>query len=241
MSFTFIYRALSYLLYLQLPPNTLRIRALSLLRDCTAPSTDSDTDISRLSSLTTIASNLVTLARQSWMTACDQQASSSSSTAPACAAHRESAFTAFMMASAALIYLHTTSYASCIFACGVDITKTLPSSFASHVRDASQGIFTLLRDSLSLPLPYSPHSPFFSCSQVIAAHGSLLTVDKEGDSITWRRAAVASNLELGEWELKRQALRWPCAQHAVDEIQRLRCALGADVGGRDVRLMLGMD
>jgi hypothetical protein len=142
------------------------------------------------------------------------------------------------MASASIIYLHTTSYASCVFVCGIDVTKTLPPS--SHVRDASQWIFTLLRESLTLPLPHLSHSPFFSCSQLIAAHGGLLTIDRDGESMIWSRAAVASNLELAEQELRRQTLRWPCAQQAVDEIQRLRFGLCAEVGGKNMRVMLGI-
>jgi hypothetical protein len=175
------------------------------------------------------------------MKICDQQVLISPLDELACAASREMAFMASLMASAALIYLHTTSYASCVFACGIDVTKSVPPSVSSHVRDASQRIFTLLRDSLSLPLTHSTHSPFFACSQLIAAHGGLLTLDQPNESRTWSRAAVASNLELGEWELRRQALRWPCAQQAVEEIERLRFGLCADIGGKNVRLMLGVD
>jgi hypothetical protein len=184
-----------------------------------------------------MASNVVDLARQSWMNLCDQQVANISFIDPACAADREAAFTAAMMACAAIIYLNTSSYASSIFICRIDATN-VPSSVFSQVRDASQWIFTLLRDSVSLPLPPVTHAPFFCCSQLIAVHGSLLTIDREGESRAWNRAIVASNLELGEWELRRQALKWPCAQPAVDEIQRLRFGLGTEVGGQNVRLML---
>jgi len=56
--------------------------------------------------------------------------------------------------------------------------------------------------------------------------------------MAWSRATVASNLELGEWASRRQALRWPCVQQAVDEIHRLRCGLCAEVGEKNVQLML---
>jgi len=89
----------------QVSPAALRIRALSLQRECTAPPTDSTPDVSRLLSLTTITSNIVALSRQLWVKSCDQGVPSPSFNDPACAANRESAFTAGLMASAALIYL----------------------------------------------------------------------------------------------------------------------------------------
>lgn len=151
------------------------------------------------------------------------------------AVNREAAFMASMMAYAATIYLHTASYASCVFHCGIDSTLIPSPVAASYVRMASAAIFDLLRDSLSNP-EYI-HSPFFACSQLAASIGSLCGVNECDD---WNRAATASNLELAEWALRKQAIKWPCANQTADEIQRMNFSLCAEVDGKSFRLMLGV-
>ena len=139
---------------------------------------------------------------------------------------------ASMIACAATIYLHTASYASCAFHCGIDPTLIPSPVAAPYVRLASAAIFDLLRDSLRNPDHI--HSPLFTCSQLAASIGSLYERDD------WNRAATASHLELAEWALRKQAVQWPCANQAADEIQRMNFSLCTEVDGDNFRLMLGV-
>lgn len=208
-----------------------------MARDCTAPCSE-NTFNPRIASLTSIARNIITIARETWIQSAHSIYNESHMGA-AQAARREDAFTAVLVASAAIIYLHTSSYASCVFVCGIDQTRKIPPIAVPHVRDASHGVFSFLRDSLSAPA--TPHSPFLACIQLVAAYGSITTIVSGGENEEWSRAAIASDLELGEWILKKQALRWPRAHHAVDEIKRLSFALCAGIGGKNVQLMLGIN
>ena len=136
---------------------------------------------------------------------------------------------ASMIAYAATRYLHTAFYTPCIFHCGIDSTAIPSPVAAPYVRLASGAIFDLLRDSLRDPDHI--HSPFFARSQLAASIGRLYGANERDD---WNRAATAG------WALRKQAVRWPCANQAADEIQRMNFSLWAEVDGDNFRLMVGV-
>lgn len=86
------------------------------------------------------------------------------------------------------------------------------------------------------------HSPFFGCAILVATQGALLTFDSEESSlqnggqghesqtasfragISWRAVQVRSHLDLAEWILSEQAIRWTGAGMILKEVKALRSA-----------------
>lgn len=145
-----------------------------------------------------------------------------------------------MLSSAAIIYLHMTSYASCIFVCGIDTTQRIPPSAVVAIRRATRGVWALLRESLECK-GAKTHSAFFGCCQLAAAHGSILTIALGGESEDWNKAGVASDLKMAQIIMREQALRWPAALKTVEELKRLEFEVCCGIEGRDIQLMLGLN
>lgn len=157
------------------------------------------------------------------------------------AAMRETALMACVGACSAIIYLYTTSYASCVFVCGIDLTKVPPPDALTPIREASERIFTLLRDSLNNRFLNTNHSPSFACIMMVAVRGCLLSNAKDIACNPWTRAAVASNMELAELATRKQGLRYPAALVKADEIQRLSYGFRANLDENSMKMMLGIN
>lgn len=205
----------------------------------------------RISSLTSIANNIYILSRE-----CRQIVPPiiSHTLLPAeRAAHHEASFMASLLSNAAVVFLHTASITACFYPCGVDRSSIVPNDAIGHVREASQRIYEVLRESLSTSNTASPyqraHSPFFGCSQLLAATGSLLALESsyksphEHDIRRLSAIALSTDFELSESVLRNQGVKWRCARTMADEIRALRAGLRGSIGegAKNERIMMGID
>lgn len=80
------------------------------------------------------------------------------------------------------------------------------------------------------------HSPFFGCSLLVAAQGTLLTMEPE-DGSQWSGNAMMGDLQLAEWMLEQQSKMWRCAGGLLKEVRMLRMSVyGASEQGTQLLL-----
>ncbi|KAF7972916.1 hypothetical protein HWV62_16564 [Athelia sp. TMB] len=209
----------------------LKQRSISLALNCSnLPHCTGEMLDARVSALTNIGANMIAISRQTWT----RSAHSTLCDTPEEMVNREEAFEALITSCAAVTYAHMAAYSSCIIVGGIDSTKSVPPMSVPTVRQASRAVFSLLRDSLTCAS--TPHSPFTNIPELISAYGSFMTIDG-GE---WARAAVVSDLQLGEMFMRQQAQRWPVANDFADKLNSLSFELIGGFESRNVQLMLGI-
>jgi hypothetical protein len=102
----------------------------------------------KLAATSIIGSNIITMARHHWPV--DQATSKLANEV-----RRERLLVAGGLASCSIIHLHTTTFASCLFQCGVDVSSPPPASSISYIQNAARAAFDFLRDSVSYNSPLS--------------------------------------------------------------------------------------
>lgn len=145
---------------------------------------------------------------------------------------------AFLISSASTVFLLSSSsvfssFVASAFPCGLD-TTTVPARSSHYlIRSASQNIFSLIRTSLSPSIPAGVHSPFFGCSLLVAAQGTLLTMQPEEGSQSSGND-VMGDLQLAEWMLEQQSKMYRVAGGLLKEVRMLRMSVygGSDEGAQ---------
>ncbi|KAL8280923.1 hypothetical protein RQP46_006602 [Phenoliferia psychrophenolica] len=221
-------------------PLALRIRALSLLSAATRPPPDNPgEEAARANALNTLANNLTLITHQTYLASC-ATLSATATDQPRIAAQCEAAFMGSVIASAATIFLlssssHFSSFLAPYSPCGLDTSSTPPSAIIPLLRVAASHIISLVRTSLSSLAPPPTHSPFFGCSLLVAAQGTLLSLQNEQGA--WRSVEVIGDVELLEWLLGLQAKKWSIAGKTLGQVKALKVATFGAVGLVD-RLLL---
>jgi hypothetical protein len=218
----------------------------------------------KIMAVSTIGSNILSLARQQWPVILSSTDTSQSKLVNA--VKRERLLVSGVSAACSLIHLHTTSFASCLFQCGVDVSVIPPDTSLTLIQSASRTIFDFLRDvinhysSLSFNRatyedpPATPvntgtisgtfpqHSPFFACTYLVAAHGTLLAMKHHrGMPISeLTRAAVATDFQLAEWAIKKQSSRWLNNRQIADEIRNLLSDMQDKIPSTNTRQIAGV-
>ena len=137
----------------------------------------------------------------------------------------EAAFMTGLMASAATIFLLSSSsifstFAAPAFACGIDSTSKPPPSSHHLITSAAQQIMFLVRVSTDPAAPAPVHSPFFGCGLLIAVRGLLLSDEGQGPDEGTER-----EVQLIESVLEAQAVKWEEARMLLSEVSVLRRTL----------------
>ncbi|KAI5479422.1 signal peptidase, endoplasmic reticulum-type [Pseudohyphozyma bogoriensis] len=204
-------------------PFSLKIRAISLLRICTEPPEGSISNAinSRLESLTSLSLSLSMMCHQSYLSLISVPQT------PRNAAAREAAFIGTIMSSAAMIWVHTSSFASHAFQCAFDPTVS-PSEYSlKQIAATSSTIFNVFSTSLTPQVPASVHCPYLGCAMLVASHGVVLSLKEASAEGDWlKEARVKGELELAEKYTDALGERWRMVSYINAEIRKLRGLLG---------------
>jgi uncharacterized membrane protein YkgB len=223
------------------------------MRECLNLSIHPVVDLNKLNSISTIGSNIFSLARQEWLAT---YSSTNMLTGLINAVNRERALMAAVGAATSMIYIHTTSFASAMFQCEIDVSSSPLMSSLYSIRDISKSVFDLLRDHINhqssgpkLPdtstfhsdWEVQQHSPFFGTMQLIVAQGSLLALNNlQSVHISeLAQAAMATDFQLAEWAIRKQNWRWPIAKGIADEIHGLGKKIQTNISCPNTRQIAG--
>jgi hypothetical protein len=199
-----------------------------------------------------MGTNIFTLARQQW----SQTISHGVQHDLIQTVSRERSLFAAIVAAGSVVFIHTHAFAPFIYDSGDPVTgSNPPPGSAMYLRNISHAIFEALRDSVNYhttqgvsadsngdPM-HGQHfpqlSPFFACTQRIAAIGCFLAISRSPtlQATDLARAALATDFQLAERTIRKQCSKWSNSDYVIEDIQTLRRKMQVGISSSNLKII----